>query len=88
MPGKVTSSSQPPIPVMTARNPIRKKIIKPFIPVTTVATTLPPIIDEAGALNRTEDDPRCELQKNLKDSEELVFSKLLTFGLTKSSFCF
>ncbi len=45
----------------------RKKVIKPFIPVsTTMPTTTPmPIVIEENdkALNRSQDDPRCKIRK-------------------------
>lgn len=66
VPGKVTpsfSEQQPPIPMIspppyyTNNAVVRKKIIKPYVPEET--STLPPI-EDSGALNRTEDDPRCK----------------------------
>ena len=42
----------------------KKKIIKPFITKYTT-TPLPPKIEEEGALNRTEDDPRCKILPSL-----------------------
>ena len=72
VPGTVVTSPPPLIPVRpfqsqnsaqsaAATPPVgvfkKKKIIKPFIPKYT-ATPLPPITEEDGALNRTQDDPR------------------------------
>ena len=72
VPGTVVTSPPPLIPVRpfqsqnsaqsaAATTPVgvskKKKIIKPFIPKYTT-TPLPPITEEDGALNRTQDDPR------------------------------
>ena len=64
------TSSPPPIPVKAgaglAPSPnkgfVRRKIIKTIVPETTTTTTTPPslIESEQNAMNRTEDDPRCE----------------------------
>ena len=76
LPGTVVTSSPPPIPVRpfqsqnSAAAPAaantaavgvfkKKKIIKAFIPKYTT-TPMPSPVEENGALNRTEDDPRCK----------------------------
>ena len=78
LPGTVVTSSPPPIPVRpfqsqnsaatsAAANTAavgvfkKKKIIKAFIPKYTT-TPMPSPAEENGALNRTEDDPRCKLK--------------------------
>ena len=77
LPGTVVTSSPPPIPVRpfqsqnSAAPPAatntaavgvfkKKKIIKAFVPKYTT-TPMPSPAEENGALNRTEDDPRCKL---------------------------
>ena len=77
LPGTVVTSSPPSIPVRpfqsqnSAATPAaantaavgifkKKKIIKTFIPKYTT-TPMPSPVEENGALNRTEDDPRCKL---------------------------
>ena len=74
-----TTTLRPPL--------IRKKIIKPFIP-QQIPTELPPVLipTEQNALNRSQDDPRCEFFfVRLQDVNKICFSLTIAKPLIFSS---